>query len=899
MHQGNHEEVIAWALTKGKDFNFVFKRFSILVCQGRRVVMRFFEDLLQDVDKTRILASTFFQAGNITAQIPMAGSDSSSSHPSPGSHWTSESVDTQVFQRAYEKWLQVQQKVNEDIADMQETNKSLSQELSKAERKASRLEKEVEPLKKALWEKTLALDMAERELCHARRQAKDRHALHLEKDQERKDAIKKAEGLQEQLAQLRSENLLLHQQLGYVQNKTTQEQMRTVGQLQGELADAFRKQWVTETSLKASTRQCDYLKQENSRLQEDLDKAKAKVRELSAQLELESEKSLQLEARNQELRGLVALLPHCLVTPGVGHTTTALHGKQCEQQARQEMSEKEYLSRHLQTQAATQARTEEINTTDASWREQLEQRIRALESDLERARSTQEESALQPACAQAETKSSEKRNLVDPEMRRCLTEKLKKPNERLAEASAKSPQEQRHRLFSRKAKNLSQSRGQSGNPSGSEIATIWDSVSECTRQELLLNNTVRLMGMGTVYIREEDFCDGNRASFKVQRPMFHLDKPVEVGNKLRYETRSQPDELEVAELIYTEAALRLSIPKKKVLKCVEATVRVIAWALTEGKDFDFVFKSFGILVCRGRRVVMRFFEDLLQDVDKTGILKSSLRPLVTARKETAVFHMPPGGIFVFPQFEYKNEMSEKELAEKAARQAHPGKRLLSRERLSPVRTSGLGLTGEKRRKVGTAAGTISVLPPVEGSRAEKRKEVKATDCPEVRLPPLDMDSQMGAAVAKRPSEIPQVHWPDLSLRFPCPKSTRQERAKVQAGREKAISWGKRDGEEMSHCHPRVEKGKTLAPRLETPQPDLWPPQARQVLTNLEPYRSRQEEWRRSVWLNRLWATAPKQFLCAGKKMELNNTRGKQASVAARGMCAQYGQLPPHRPAPQH
>ena len=149
------------------------------------------------------------------------------------------------------------------------------------------------------------------------------------------------------------------------------------------------------------------------------------------------------------------------------------------------------------------------------------------------------------------------------------------------------------------------------------------------------------------------------------------------------------EDLEVAELIYAEVAFYLSIPKKKVLKCVKATTNVIAWALTEGKDFDFVFKNFGILVCRGRRVVMRFFEDLLRDVDKTGILantalrvsllsfqrslylscsqveamtsgtftplplsflqKSSLRPLVIARNETAVFQMPPGGIFVFPQ----------------------------------------------------------------------------------------------------------------------------------------------------------------------------------------------------------------------------------------------------------
>ncbi|XP_074970274.1 uncharacterized protein LOC142066568 isoform X2 [Phalacrocorax aristotelis] len=258
------------------------------------------------------------------------------------------------------------------------------------------------------------------------------------------------------------------------------------------------------------------------------------------------------------------------------------------------------------------------------------------------------------------------------------------------------------------------------------------------------------MGMATVYIREEDFCHGNKASVKVQKPMFHLDKPVLLEKKLRYETRSRPEDLEVAELIYAEVAFYLSIPKKKVLKCVKATTNVIAWALTEGKDFDFVFKNFGILVCRGRRVVMRFFEDLLRDVDKTGILantalrKSSLRPLVIARNETAVFQMPPGGIFVFPQLVYKSATSEKELADKAAqRGARPAERLLSRGRLSPVRTGGLGVTGEKRGKAGTAAGSVSVLPPIEGTRAEKRKEARATDRPQVWLPPLD--SRLGAA----------------------------------------------------------------------------------------------------------------------------------------------------------
>ncbi|KAM6116757.1 uncharacterized protein FYN12_010906 [Phoenicopterus ruber ruber] len=436
-----------------------------------------------------------------------------------------------------------------------------------------------------------------------------------------------------------------------------------------------------------------------------------------------------------------------------------------------------------------------------------------------------------------------------------------------------------------------------------EMATIWDSVSECYRQELLMNKFVRPMDVSTVYIREEGFCNGDKVRFKVQRPVFHLDQPFPVGTKLCYEPRSWPKDLEVAKLIYTKAALRLHIPRKRVLKCIEATVKVIVWALAEGKDFDFVFKNFGVLVCRGRRVVMRFLEDLLRDVDKTGILAntylqtSSLRPLIIARTETAVFQMPPGGIFVFPQFVYKNETSEKEQAENAAqRAARPGERLLSRGRLSPARTSGLGLTGEKSRQAGTAASTVSVLPSAEGSRAEKCKAGKATDPPEVGLPALD--SQMGAAVAKRPSEIPQVHRPDSSLRFPWLKSTRQERAKVQPGRDEAISWGRTDGE-MPCCRP-CAKGKTPAPWLEMPQPDIQPPRARRDLTNPEPYRACQKERRRTVEVIGLPAAAPKQFLCIAKKMELHDPRDKhKASPAARGMCVQYGQVAPRRPAPQH
>ena len=49
------------------------------------------------------------------------------------------------------------------------------------------------------------------------------------KEQKTEDAIKKAEELQQQLAQLQSENVLLRQQLGDAQNNSCLEQMVSGG----------------------------------------------------------------------------------------------------------------------------------------------------------------------------------------------------------------------------------------------------------------------------------------------------------------------------------------------------------------------------------------------------------------------------------------------------------------------------------------------------------------------------------------------------------------------------------------------------------------------------------------------------------------------------------------------
>lgn len=75
------------------------------------------------------------------------------------------------------------------------------------------LEQELEKYKKALAEKTAALNRAETKLCLVQREEKKGHALEVVRDQEGGDAIRKAEELQQELANLQRENLSLHHRL--------------------------------------------------------------------------------------------------------------------------------------------------------------------------------------------------------------------------------------------------------------------------------------------------------------------------------------------------------------------------------------------------------------------------------------------------------------------------------------------------------------------------------------------------------------------------------------------------------------------------------------------------------------------------------------------------------------
>ncbi|XP_065506239.1 coiled-coil domain-containing protein 144A-like [Caloenas nicobarica] len=200
------------------------------------------------------------EAEDARAPESTAGSGPSSFCRIHGRCHTSESVDLWWFQRDCEQRLHVDMRVSEVL----EANGRLDEELNKAKTNATRLEIEVNLLKKALGKKTVALRSTTEELRQARQQSQEWQALYCQRDQERKDAVQRAEGLQEQVAQLQGENLQLRQQLGDAQNKAAQEPLREVGR-------------PAEASLAAGPQQDDCLKQGNPHLQEDLDKVKAKV----------------------------------------------------------------------------------------------------------------------------------------------------------------------------------------------------------------------------------------------------------------------------------------------------------------------------------------------------------------------------------------------------------------------------------------------------------------------------------------------------------------------------------------------------------------------------------------------------------------------------------------------
>ncbi|KAM9293509.1 ankyrin repeat domain-containing protein 26 isoform 2-T2 [Morus bassanus] len=347
-------------------------------------------------------------------------------------HQSSKSDVERTFQRERDEWLRLQDKLQHDLSDVRESNKSLSQQLSKAESKANSLENELHQLKQMLREKTLLLEMTQKELSQAQCQAKEcDQARQLEKDQVSKLIIKQ-ESMQERLAQLQSENLLLRQQLEDMQNKgiikekvvndvqdrfndifnklraDTEKQVYLVEernkelnakcadlreqvfkyetdkveregmvrQLQQELADALKKQSMSEASLEVTTRYRSDLEEDKLRLQKELEKVKNKLRELEEQ-HLQSERcvhDLQTALDNKEREVIASsqkLQDLLLASSGTNTTVKQLEehvqrleieNARLEATVQQQSNRIEALQRDLQAAASVHNRLEDLIT---------------------------------------------------------------------------------------------------------------------------------------------------------------------------------------------------------------------------------------------------------------------------------------------------------------------------------------------------------------------------------------------------------------------------------------------------------------------------------------------------------------------------------------------------------
>ncbi|KAM6926909.1 ankyrin repeat domain-containing protein 26 isoform 2-T3 [Lycodopsis pacificus] len=263
--------------------------------------------------------------------------------------------------REKEEHQRLQDRLTGDAASQREAVNSLSQKLAKAETRANSMENEVHRATLQLTEKSLLLEVQQREKDQAAVRLKElESSLQTEREQISRAGARQ-EAAQERLAQTQSEGMLLRQQLEEAQNKgvakeraVTDAQERfsdslsklrsdseervqlaeertkelasraadlrdqiykleeekneretSLRQLQQELADSLKKLSMSEATLEVNTRYRRDLEEEKARLFKDLDRVKGKLEEsedqyVQAEKRINSLKSI-LDEKEKEL----------------------------------------------------------------------------------------------------------------------------------------------------------------------------------------------------------------------------------------------------------------------------------------------------------------------------------------------------------------------------------------------------------------------------------------------------------------------------------------------------------------------------------------------------------------------------------------------------------------------
>ncbi|XP_077046302.1 coiled-coil domain-containing protein 81 [Agelaius phoeniceus] len=382
------------------------------------------------------------------------------------------------------------------------------------------------------------------------------------------------------------------------------------------------------------------------------------------------------------------------------------------------------------------------------------------------------------------------------------------------------------------------------------------------------------MGLGTIHIMKKPIWYGEGEGFMADTPEFELNKPLPlVGKNLLHGQSLVPGLSKADELVCAEVALRLHKPKATIVLCIKATLSICEWALSSGKNFDFVFKDIGVLLCRGKHVAMRFFEGLVQEVAQLqglaeGLLPSpNLKLLTIAHLEKDISQIPPGGVFVLPHFVQVDGKSQphplsaflqdagttNKTQQRTKHQTTPGNfpnRLLLRPHLPPSRIYDGKGTGREKKKADGGVQRGSLLSPSENS-VKKGRATKEMEEPRAgfaaptmhgkgaQLPGLAEQRSLKKAAAFSPGGFERL---------------RKERVAAVAGVAAALSP---EG---------AQQEKAPSPRRRTPQPRT--PRAKQVLLNLQPYKVSREQCMKALQMNQLRKWSHDDSLGSGSNLSL-------------------------------
>ncbi|XP_033824169.1 ankyrin repeat domain-containing protein 26 [Periophthalmus magnuspinnatus] len=216
------------------------------------------------------------------------------------------------------------------------------------------------------------------------------------------------------------------------------------------------------------------LRMEMGRLNQDPRKAD----DLQVQLDRETLRRSQLEKDNSDLREELASLKRSgqnrqKTEEELQELRQQIEGaqreqNQAEERARHELQHKlEQVNLFLQTQAASQEALDQIKAANqASVQSQLEQRIRELEAEMSRARSTQQDSLSQRETSRAELERYRGMYSEEQRLRKSLAAKLERANTRLSEANSKLLSERSKSLIAGSLVNSSALGGSLGSSPG-------------------------------------------------------------------------------------------------------------------------------------------------------------------------------------------------------------------------------------------------------------------------------------------------------------------------------------------------------------------------------------------------------------------------------------------------